>query len=32
LLSRRMIPEGRVGVILSGGNMDAATMGMILNA
>jgi threonine dehydratase len=32
LSSRRVIPDGRVGVILSGGNIDAATMGMILNA
>jgi threo-3-hydroxy-L-aspartate ammonia-lyase len=32
LLSRRVIPEGRVGIIISGGNIDAATMGMILNA
>jgi threo-3-hydroxy-L-aspartate ammonia-lyase len=32
LLSRRLLPEGRVGVILSGGNIDAATMKMILNS
>jgi len=32
LLTRRVIPEGRVGVILSGGNIDAATMGLILSA
>lgn len=32
LLSRAVIPEGRVGVILSGGNIDSATMTMILNS
>lgn len=31
LLSRTVKPEGRVGVILSGGNIDAATMKTILN-
>jgi threonine dehydratase len=30
LLSRAVIPQGRVGVILSGGNIDADTMTMIL--
>lgn len=30
LLSRKVIPNGRVGVILSGGNIDAATMTSIL--
>jgi threo-3-hydroxy-L-aspartate ammonia-lyase len=32
LLSRSLVPAGRVGVILSGGNIDAATMEMILNS
>ena len=32
LLSRSVIPSGRVGVILSGGNVDAATMSAILNS
>lgn len=32
LLSRRVIPHGRVGVILSGGNVDAPTMKVILSA
>lgn len=32
LLSRVVTPEGRVGVLLSGGNIDAATMTMILTA
>jgi threonine dehydratase len=32
LLSRRVIPEGRTGVILSGGNIDAPTMSTILAA
>jgi threonine dehydratase len=32
LLSGRLLPEGRVGVILSGGNIDAATMNMIFNS
>jgi threonine dehydratase len=32
LLSRVVRPKGRVGVILSGGNIDAATMIKILNA
>lgn len=31
LLSRTVLPEGRVGVILSGGNIDAATMTTILD-
>jgi threonine dehydratase len=31
LLSQRVIPEGRVGVILSGGNIDAPTTKMILS-
>lgn len=30
LLSGAVVPDGRVGVILSGGNIDAATMTMIL--
>lgn len=32
LLSREVMPEGRVGIILSGGNVDAATMVTILNS
>ena len=32
LLSRPVIPKGRVGIIISGGNIDAATMTMILNS
>lgn len=32
LLSQTVAPEGRIGVILSGGNIDSATMGTILNA
>jgi threonine dehydratase len=32
LLSQRVIPEGRVGAILSGGNIDASTMHTILSA
>jgi threonine dehydratase len=32
LLSRAVLPEGRVGVILSGGNIDSDTMQKILNA
>lgn len=32
LLSQAVIAEGRVGIILSGGNIDAATMTSILNA
>ncbi len=32
LLSRVVLPKGRVGVILSGGNIDAGTMTMILNS
>ena len=31
LLSSAVIPKGRVGVLLSGGNIDASTMTMILN-
>jgi len=31
LLSRPVVAEGRVGIILSGGNVDAATMTTILN-
>ncbi len=32
LLSRSVTPAGRVGIILSGGNIDAATLTTILNA
>ena len=32
LLSQAVIPQGRVGIILSGGNIDSATMQMILNS
>jgi len=32
LLSRAVISKGRVGIIISGGNIDAATMTMILNS
>ncbi len=32
LLSRAVIPEGRVGIILSGGNIDSATMIKILSS
>jgi threo-3-hydroxy-L-aspartate ammonia-lyase len=32
LLSRTVIPKGRVGIIISGGNIDAATMTIILNS
>ena len=32
LLSRQVQPRGRVGVILSGGNIDGATMKMILDS
>lgn len=32
LLSQVVIPKGRMGIILSGGNIDAATMTTILNA
>jgi len=32
ILSRNVIPKGRVGIIISGGNIDAATMTMILNS
>ncbi|MBN2008276.1 threo-3-hydroxy-L-aspartate ammonia-lyase [candidate division KSB1 bacterium] len=30
VLSKAVIPQGRVGIILSGGNIDAATMNMML--
>jgi len=32
LLSKTIVPEGKVGIILSGGNIDAATMGIILKS
>jgi threonine dehydratase len=32
LLSQAIIPKGRAGIIISGGNIDAATMTMILNS
>ena len=32
LLSKSVVPQGRVGVILSGGNIDSATMQVILKA
>ena len=32
LLSRAVVPEGRVGIILSGGNMDSVTIIRILNS
>ena len=32
ILSRNVIPKGRAGIIVSGGNIDAATMTMILNS
>ena len=32
LLSRAVTPKGRVGIIISGGNVDADTMMMILNS
>ena len=32
LLSRSVIPKSRAGIIISGGNIDAATMTMILNS
>ena len=32
LLSRAVIPEGRIGIILSGGNIDSATMITILSS
>jgi threonine dehydratase len=32
LLSQKVIPKGRVGIIVSGGNIDAATMTTILNS
>jgi len=31
LLSRKVSPKGQVGVIISGGNIDADTMTLILN-
>ena len=31
LLSKKILPQGRVGVILSGGNMDASTLRTILD-
>jgi threonine dehydratase len=31
LLSTKILPQGRVGVILSGGNMDASTLLAILD-
>ena len=30
LLSKKVVPKGKVGVILSGGNIDAKTMTLIL--
>jgi len=32
LLSGRVSPEGKVGVIISGGNIDADTMTLVLNS
>ena len=32
LLNKKVVPKGKVGVILSGGNIDAKTMGMILKS
>jgi len=32
LLNKKIMPKGKVGVILSGGNIDAQTMGMILKS
>ncbi len=32
LLSRAVVPKGRVGIILSGGNMDSATITKIVNS
>ena len=32
LLDQAVVPEGRVGIILSGGNIDAETMSTILTA
>jgi threonine dehydratase len=32
LLSRNVIPKGRTGIIISGGNIDSATMTMILSS
>jgi len=32
LLSKSVVTDGRVGIIISGGNIDAATMTMILNS
>jgi threonine dehydratase len=32
VLSQTVVPKGRAGIIISGGNIDAATMTMILNS
>ena len=32
VLSRAVIPKGRIGIIVSGGNIDSATMAMILSS
>ena len=32
LLSKRVVPKEKTGIILSGGNIDAETMAMILNS
>ena len=32
ILSQTVVPKGRTGIIISGGNIDAATMTMILNS
>ncbi len=32
VLSRTIVPKGRIGIIISGGNIDSATMTMILSA
>jgi threonine dehydratase len=32
ILSQTVVPKGRAGIIISGGNIDAATMTMILNS
>lgn len=32
ILSRAVVPKDRVGIIISGGNIDAATMALILNS
>ncbi len=32
LLTQTVVPEGRIGIILSGGNIDSAAMTMILNS